>query len=256
MKEQFDNLIDYIKSLNNIRGCITGSSLLGYIEGQKQDVDVFCYDEKAFTELFYALVHNKMFQITDELEQWKADMFRNKPSFTNKHHTGVTTIKFLYNTCIELNLIYKKNNDNCFSVLSSFDMNLICKAYCLQSKQYLDLSGDSTITKIVDWNRWNSQFTSGDVWDGTRILRQFLRIVKYHKRGYNCDKVAEKYLELTENIEKYQSIFKKTDFNERLERTKINTKIIKGVIESWLATHTISDSEVKMIEEAIQNLNN
>jgi hypothetical protein len=133
-------------------------------------------------------------------------------------------------------------------------MNLICKAYCLQSKQYLDLSGDSTTTKIVDWNRWNPQFTSGDVWDGTRILRQFLRICKYEKRGYNCDKVAEKYLELTENIESYESIFKKTDFNEKLEKTKHNTKIIKSIIESWLATHTISDSEVEMIEEAIKNL--
>ena len=251
MEQQFNNLLDYAKTLE-IRGCITGSSLLGY--HPNADVDIFCYDEKAFTELDYELRHNKMFQITDELEKWKSDMFRNNTSFTNKHSSGVTTIKFLYNTCINLNIILKKNNTNCFSVISSFDMNLICKAYCLQSKQYLDLSGDSAITKIVDWNRWNPQFTSSDVWDISRILRQLERCFKYQKRGYNCDAVVKKYLELIGNIETYESIFSSENFNEKLARTKHNTQIIKNVCKVWLATHEISDDELRLLREAIKLL--
>ena len=64
MKEQQQNLIDYIKSIENLRACITGSCLLDeYFEGS--DVDVFAYDLKAFTKLYYTLVNNSLFQILD-----------------------------------------------------------------------------------------------------------------------------------------------------------------------------------------------
>ena len=106
MQKQIEEAISWIKN-QNVRGCITGSCLLDYFEGQ--DIDVFLYDEKAFTELYYAMYHNKMFTILDKLEIWKSDMFRQKESFNNsKHVSGVSTIKFMYNTCIPINIIYKK----------------------------------------------------------------------------------------------------------------------------------------------------
>ena len=41
MKEQISNVIDFLKG-TDVAGCITGSCLLGYFEGQ--DVDVFLYN--------------------------------------------------------------------------------------------------------------------------------------------------------------------------------------------------------------------
>jgi hypothetical protein len=253
MKKQFDNLLDYLKTLE-IRGCITGSSMLGYMERQKQDVDVFCYDEKSFTELYFELYHNKMFTILDKLEKWKSDMFRKKNEFGNKHHTGVQTIKFTFNTCIELNIILKKNCSNAFSVLASFDLDLICKAYCLQSKQYLDLSGDSSITKIASWNKWNPNFQSTEIWAVNRILRQLERCFKYHKRGYNTDGVVLKYIELINGLQEYQSIFSSENFNEKLKISQENTLIVKQICELWLSSHEITEEQIALLQIKIKEI--
>ena len=43
MKEQINSAIEWIKT-QDIEGCITGSCLLEYFEGQ--DIDVFCYSLK------------------------------------------------------------------------------------------------------------------------------------------------------------------------------------------------------------------
>jgi len=249
MEEQQQNLINYIKTLE-IRGCITGSCLLGFFE--KSDVDIFMYDEKAFTELYFQLYHNKMFTILDPLEKWKSDMFRCKETFNNKHHTGVQSIKFTYNTCIDINIILKKNCTNVFGVLSSFDMDVICKAYCLQVKEYLDLTGDSGITKIASYNRWNPTFNSTEIWQISRILRQLERSFKYHKRGYNTDGLINKYIELIEKVQDFQSIFKSEDFNEKLKITQENTAIVKQICEVWLTTHEITDEQIELLNTKLK----
>lgn len=253
MEQQFNNLITYLKTLE-VRGCITGSSMLGYMEGQKQDVDVFCYDEKAFTELYFELYHNKMFTIIDKLEKWKSDMFRTKNDFGNKHHTGVTTIKFVYNTCIDLNIIYKKGCNNAFSILASFDLDLICKAYCLQSKQYLDLSGNSSETKIVSYNKWNPAFQSTEIWSINRLLRQLERVIKYWRRGYNTDAVTLKYVELINTVQEFQSIFSSENFNEKLKITQENTLIIKKICKLWLSTHEITEEQIELLKIKIKEI--
>lgn len=252
MKEQQQALIAYIKSLNDIRGCITGSSLLpDYQEGS--DVDVFLYDVKAFTKLYYTLINNPMFTILDPMEQWKAKMFENQEEKPyNKF--GLTTIKLCYNTCIDVNIILKKNCSNLFSVLSSFDLDLISLGYCLVAKQTLDLTNGSVNSKIVSWNKWNPMYTSDEVWAISRVLRQFQRCIKYTKRGYNTDAVTLKYLELIDNIEKYESIFSSENFNEKLALTKANTLIMKQIMKVWLDTHTISEEENTLLNETIKLL--
>jgi len=250
MKQQIEQAINWIKQ-QNVRGCITGSALLEYFEGQ--DIDVFLYDEKAFTELYYAMYHNKMFTILDKLEVWKSDMFRQKESFSNnKHVSGVQTIKFMYNTCVPVNIIFKKNCNNVFSVLSSFDLNIICKGYDLQTKEYLDLTTNPG--KIANYNKWNPAFQSTEIWSVSRILRQLERCFKYHKRGYNTDAVMLKYIELIDTVQEFQSIFSSENFNEKLKITQENTLIIKQLCELWLATHEITDKQIELLKEKIKQI--
>ena len=251
MKEQFDNALEFLKN-QDVDGCITGSIFLGNFEGQ--DIDLFLFSEKAFTKMFYAMYHNPMFTIIDKLEQWKADMFMNRDNFSNKHHTGVTTIKFMYNTCVPINIILKKNCTNIFSVLSSFDMDIVCKGYDLKAKEYLDLRGSSSIIQTASYNKWNPAFNSTEVWAISRILRQLERCFKYHKRGFNTDPMIEKYMELIDNIQEFQSVFSSENFNEKLKISQENTLIVKQICEVWLATHEITEEQLELLKIKIKQI--
>ena len=250
MKEQIENAIEWIKE-QPIKGCITGSCLLEHFEGQ--DIDVFVYDEKSFNKILFAMHHNRMFNIMDDLENWKFHQFIDKEDKTYTKF-GLVTIKFTYNTCVDINVVFKKKCTNIFSVLSSFDIDVICKGYDIQSGQYLDLTNGSTTSKIASWNKWNTQFSSDEIWDISRILRQLERCLKYHRRGYNTDEVVLKYIELTDNIDRYESIFNSLNFNERLKETKINTNILKDICNVWLAKHEISDDELQLLKDTIKQL--
>ena len=250
MKQQVESAIKWIKE-QPIQGCITGSCLLDYFEGA--DVDVFVYNEKSFNKILFAMLHNPMFTILDEMENWKFQRYINVEEKSYSKF-GITTIKFTYNTCIDINVVLKKNCNNIFSVLSSFDMDLISKGYDIEAKEYLDLTNGSAVSKIASWNKWNPMYHSDEVWAISRVLRQLERTFKYSKRGYNTDAVVIKYMELIGNIEKYESIFSSENFNEKLKLTKLNIAVLKQICQVWLETHTISDDEIKLLKETIKLL--
>lgn len=252
MKENIEQVIEWIKS-KKIKGCITGSALLEIFEDKTnpQDVDFFAYTEKAFTEMFYAMYHDKMFQILDPLEKWKADKFISDPK---QGYTGITTIKFTYNTCIPVNIIFKARCESAFAVLSSFDMDVVCKAYDTFLEKELDLTDGSTVTKVASWNKWNPNYYEPELWQISRILRQLTRVIKYYKRGYNTDEVCLKYIELIDKVQHYQNIFSSEDFNEKLKIRKKNTKIVKEICQVWLKTHEISDEQLELLTLKIKEI--
>lgn len=251
MKEQINKVIEYLKTLD-INGCITGSCLLPELfEGS--DVDVFVYDKKSLDRLIYALIYNNNFQILDPIEQWKFKKYSTTEEKFQKF--GVFSLKFLYNTCVTVNVVFKEKANNIFSVLSSFDIDVICKGFDIKSKQYLDLTNNSTETKIVSWNKWNTKFQTDEVWNIERILRQFERVIKYYKRGYNTDNVALKYIELVNFIEEYESIFNSENFEERLKEIKIRCSLLKQIIIKWLDIHEITEVELELIKKLSKEIN-
>lgn len=251
MKEHIDNAIEWVKQ-QPIKGCITGSCLLDYFEGQ--DIDVFVYDEKSFTKLLFAMHHNDMFTILDPLEKWKFERYININDSTF-YKFGLITIKFTYNTCIPVNIILKKKCQDIFSVMSSFDMDIICKGYDIETKQSLDLTEkDKKDPKEAHWNKWNTAFYSGEVWKLSRILRQIERCVKYHRRGYNTDLVTKKYIELIGKIEDFESCFNSKEFNEKLKVTKTNIGIVKEICQKWLETHEMTDEQLEKLREKIKEI--
>ena len=249
MKKNINEVIEWIKE-QPIKGCLTGSCLLDYFEGQ--DVDVFVYDEKSFTKLLFAIYHNDMFTILDPLEKWKFEQYinKNQDSF---YKFGLVTIKFMYNTCIPINIIVKKNCRNIFSVMSSFDMDIICKGYDIETKQYMDLSENGK-TKTATWNKWNTTFYSDEIWQISRVLRQLERCFKYHKRGYNVDAVVVKYIELIGKLQIFTNIFSSSNFDEKLKVTKNNTLIVKQICELWLKTHEITDEQIELLKLKIKEI--
>lgn len=250
MRKQVDYVIEYIKELP-IKGCITGSSLLGtYWDGM--DVDCFVYDEKSFNKILFDLKYNDDFVITDQLEQWKFDQFINKP-YNNKASFGVTTIKYTYNTCVPVNIILKRHCESIFDVLSSFDMDIISKGYDIETRKFLDLSENLPDNK-VSWNKWNTNFYDPELWAISRILRQLDRVIKYYKRGYDTDPVCLKYIELIDKVQQYQNIFNSDNFSEKLKIRKRNTKIVKQICETWLKTHEISEEQLELLKEKIKEV--
>lgn len=252
MKENIDKAIEFIKTLKDVKGVITGSCLLDYFENQ--DVDVFLYDEKSFTNIFYTLYYNPEFQILDPLEKWKADRFRIKNESNYSKH-GILTIKFMYNTCIPINLILKRTSNNIFGVLSSFDMDIIARGFDLESKSFLDLSEEgSIVNKTATWNKWNTGYYDPELWQMNRILRQLDRVIKYHKRGYNTDALVIKYIEIIDSIQEVQDIFHSENFTEKLKINKENTKIVKKILEVWLKTHKMSEKELETLQLKIREI--
>jgi hypothetical protein len=250
MKEQFDNAIDIIKQ-QPIRGCITGSILLGFFPERQQDVDVFVYDNSSFNFMFYKMYFSNQFVPLDEKEQKKIDRYI-KGDDLGFYKIGVKSIKFLYNTCVPINLCIKKERggksrviDSAAQVLRSFDMDVVCQAYDILSKNTLDLTKDSLKTGIVSWNTWNEDYYSENIWNSVRFFRQMERFIKYHGRVtyggvvLNTDLVAKKHIELIDKIQDYDNIHD----NENVEKLKENTKIIKQVCIDWLNTHIFTEDQ-------------
>ena len=249
MKEQINAAIEWLKQ-QPIKGCITGSCLLDYYEGQ--DVDIFVYDEKSFTKLLFAMHHSPMFTILDPLEKWKFNQYIDVNDSTF-YKFGLITIKFTYNTCVPVNIVLKKRCQDIFSVVSSFDIDIICKGYDIQTQQYLDVS-QNLPDKQATWNKWNTAFSSTEIWQISRILRQLERCFKYHKRGYNTDVVVLKYIELIERLEEFESCFNSENFNEKLKVTKANIAIVKQICQLWLETHEITDEQLELLKIKIKEI--
>jgi len=243
MREQINSAIQWLKN-QPVKGCITGSCLLDYYEGQ--DVDIFIYDEKSFTKLLFAMHHSPMFTILDPLEKWKFNQYIDVNDSTF-YKFGLITIKFMYNTCIPINIVLKKKCQDIFSVMSSFDIDVICRGYDIQTQQYLDLS-QNLPDKTATWNKWNTAFSSDEIWQISRILRQLERCFKYHKRGYNTDLIVLKYIELIEKLEEFESCFNSDNFNEKLKVTKANIAIVKQICQLWLETHEITDEQLELLK--------
>lgn len=249
MKEQIENAIDWIKN-QDIDGCLTGSCLLDYYEGQ--DIDVFTYNEAAYTKLLYSMYHNPMFLLLDPIEIWK---FKDWTSNTYKgslKKLGLVSIKFKYNLSVDVNVIYKKGQESIFQVLASFDMDIISKGFDLKTKMMLDLSENRP--GIATWNKWNNRFYDVNIWSISSLLRQFQRVIKYHKRGYDTDEITLKYIEILKEMMEYENIFNSIKIDEKVESIKKNGIILVQIFNKWLETHSITDEEMDVLTLTIKEL--
>jgi len=154
MKIQINNAITFLKE-QKVNACIAGSCLLDFFPDQ--DIDLFLYDKSSFIKMYYTLKFNQMFQILDPIQQWSSGNLEDDVDRQFRKR-GIVSIKFTYNTCVVINLVWKDGATNIYGVLSSFDISIICKGYDLLTKKELDLTEGTTITKIATWNIYNPKF--------------------------------------------------------------------------------------------------
>ena len=249
MKIQTQNALDWCMK-QEVAACITGSCLLDYFEGQ--DIDIFAYSIPAFNKLLFAMKHNPMFMIADPKEQWKCDKWTKTKNYHKELSYGMVSIKFKYNMCVDVNLIFKKNSDNIFKILSSFDMDIVAKGFDLSSRKYLDLTSGNG--KIADWNKWNNQFRDVNAWSINRLLRQFRRVIKYHNRGYNTDLVCLKYKEILEDTLKYVDIWKTEKTVVKISSVKEKCKDLIRIFNIWLKKHEFTKEELEELDKTIKEL--
>ena len=248
MQTQFENAFNSIKELEDINACIAGSSMLGYQEGWNQDIDIFAYDEANFTALLYFMHYNPMFQILDKLEEYKFKEYtRNKKS--SLESVGVVSIKFMYNLCIPINIVYKKFSSNIFNVLSSFDTDLIAQGYCLQTKQYLSLRKSTGVN--VNWNVFNTTFYKTEFWSTKKLLRQFERNIKYHERGYDLSTVTDKYISIVEEIIQSENFYKTEKGTKYFEDNIETFEVVLKILQEWKKTKSISAAELLTLKTLI-----
>lgn len=245
MKEQIDSAIEILKK-QEINGCITGSCLLDYFEGQ--DIDLFTYDKASFTKLLYFMYYNPMFNILDPLEKHKFEEFTNEDK-SSLDSLGLITIKFKYNLCVDVNVIFKKFNKTCFDVVSNFDLDIITTAYDIKTGKTISLR-EST-GKVGTWNKWNGTFYKCNFWGTKRLLRQFERVVKYTQRGYDLTSVTDKYIEIIEEII-FTDNFYKSDkgtkyFNDTIEQFEVVLKILKV----WKRDLTITPEQLLTLKTLV-----
>lgn len=245
MKEQIDNAIALIKK-QDVNGCITGSVLLDYFEGA--DIDVFVYDKSSFNKLLFFMHYNPLFNILDPLEQHKFDEYINEDK-SSLDSIGLITIKFKYNLCIDVNIVFKKFHKNIFDVLSNFDLDIIANGYDIKTGNFLSLR--TTTGLEGTWNRWNTSYYKCNLWSCKRLLRQFSRVVKYTERGYNLESVTDKYISLIEEILDKDNIYKTEKGTIFYEKTQKEFEIVLKILQVWQKEKKMSPENLMVLQTLI-----
>lgn len=245
MKEQIEEVLEILKK-ENIDGCITGSCLLDYFEGQ--DVDVFVYNKQSLYKILLFMYYNPLFQILDPLELHKYEEFIHNDKSSVKQ-LGLITIKFKYNTCVDVNIVFREYYNTVFDVISNFDLDIIACGYDIKTKQTISLR--KSVNKECNWNIWNSAFYKADQWNIKRLLRQFERVVKYYKRGYNTLPVSAKYIELVKDILSKKNIYTTQKGTKFHEDTQDQFEIVLKVLEHWQRTQDIGEKELLLLKTLI-----
>jgi len=236
------------------KACFTGSSLLGAFEDEHQDFDIFAYNPEAFAEILYYMYYHKsgLFQIIDPFEKRTFNKWKEKG--VSFYSFPLITIKFKYNLLFDVNVICKKDVHNIFDVLSNFDMDIIARGIDLHSGQELDLYKNRSITpNVAHVNPFNYQYEDLEYFTVKRTLRQFIRCVKYYKRGFNVDAVVQRYLEMLNYLIEYDEPHKKESMLKFIDENKSIAKTFKKIILKWQETKEWSDENNKICEELLLN---
>lgn len=195
-----------------IDGCITGSSMLDAdfdLWDEQPDVDVFVYDQAGLVNLADMLEYRYGLVPATPGEAWKLDRIRTRGMQRN---VALSTVKLRVPVDdVIVNVSWKKGKTTMASVLSSFDMSIIMIGWDIKHGFGQDLRTGKTAGIFDDVNHlWSDdpkvavpnplRDQDVDMYGTEMWVRQFDRVIKYWKRGYDTRRMAEFYIGLISKV--------------------------------------------------------
>lgn len=247
-KNKIERAIEVAKHLP-INGCITGSIWLPGFDPawtDVPDIDIFVYSENDLRKAInYADWVLKMTPGTgsgersEMQESWK--LSRLDKSGLN-YKIGITTYKF-YCDGIIFNFTFKMKKQfgrwvplTCIQdVLSSFDMSIVMQGYDIKTKVFFDLRPDNVPVTTAIPNPLRDQDTM--LWTVAKWIRQFDRVVKYYRRGYDTRPMARFYLEEIDACIEAGCLFDSEDSINTFDSFSKEFLEKRMIIADWLDAH-------------------
>ena len=194
------------------------------------------------------MYYDPMFTILDPLEKHKLEEYINNDK-SSLEQLGLITIKFKYNLCVDVNIIFKKHQTNVFSVISAFDLDIIATGYDIKTGRTISLRETSGLEGT--WNRWNKSFYQTEFWSTKRLLRQFERNIKYHERGYDLSSVTDKYISIVEEIIKTENYYKSEKGKKYFEDTIETFEVVLKILNAWKKDKSITPEDLQTLKTLI-----
>ena len=246
LKDKVALTIELLKRLD-INGCITGSCLLEDFDpdgwGTTPDVDIFVYGENELQHAIDVLTMQLRMEPgtgtprSREQEKWKLDRLRTDGI---DRKSPVCTHKF-YTDGVIVNVTYKRERvqghwmpiKDATGVLRSFDMTIVMQAYDIKSHVLYDMRVGDPKVAIPNPLRDHGCM----LWNVSKWVRQFDRVVKYYGRGYDTRPMAKFYLDMIDKAIDAGCMFDTEESKEYFNMMVEEFKEKRAAIAGWLEEH-------------------
>ena len=179
------------------RCCYTGQSILAYCPDptftydevnsweNETDLDLFAYSQTAQASIVQAFI-SAGFAPENSIEEFKA----NKIRFWDNSKFNLQTVKLVKDGYPEVNVSWRKNEEDCLDVIKVFDMDYLMVSMDVGKRVFADLRPENK--RVAHVNKLNPRFDPEDCEPGY-WYRQFERCPKGWSRGIDTRPVAEQY---------------------------------------------------------------
>lgn len=208
----------------DIYGCITGSSLSQDWDFDASenvpDIDIFTYSEHAMVhaidvlEYRLGLVPGGDGITTAKGERWKATQTRHN----GRGKRGLATCKFTDGK-VTVNVSNRRDERSAMDVIARFDMSVVLQAYDIPSGTLIDMrccQPKADLVEIIGSTGGDPMVAvpnpfrnfEGSVWEAGKWLRQWDRVIKYWKRGFDTRPMARFYRWMLDDVLEGGEMFK------------------------------------------------
>lgn len=184
--------------------CYTGQSILAYCPDptftweevntweEQTDIDIFCYNIQTQASLIREFI-KAGFQPKDSVEEFKV----SRICFCEPNRKfSLQTVKLDKEGMPEVNISWRKNQEDCIDVIKAFDMDYLMVSMDISKRIFADFRGENH--RVAHVNKFNARFDPYDA-EPSFWYRQFDRCPKGWGRGIDTRPVARQYAEWIRN---------------------------------------------------------
>lgn len=233
----------------DIEGCITGSSLADWDmddEDYVPDIDVFTYSPYAMVHAIDVMEYRLGLHpggdpiVSEKGERWKIKQTRKG----GRGSRDLATCKFTDGKVV-VNVSNRKHERSAMDVIARFDMSIVLMAMDIPSGTLIDMrdckpkeslrdiikapGGDPTVAIPNPFRQFD-----GAIWEATKWLRQWDRVIKYWNRGFDTRPMARFYRWMLSDTIEGGQMFKTEASRKAYEEFASEFKELGNKIDMWL----------------------